>query len=190
MEERGTSLQRRLANAVNSRSAKLRVSLNWHAHAKRGNTPIRANGSLSHMLWLTPGGFQGEISEIWHDKAQLKPGIANINLFGILQSISEGTIDFAAIKLLVIINHGATKGAELRADANLEVGGGGIELHAWSAPFKGNADASLTVGCGDILMLSNRLNGLEVDPNRSHILRLENSGSVTIGYEIGLFGIV
>jgi hypothetical protein len=92
------------------------------------------------------------------------------------------TISFARVKALMIVNLPTT------ANEDLAVGGAGAGANAWTAPFKGDADAKVVVAADSTLLWINKKHGWTVTNGASDVLKIANDGLGSVTYKIAIVG--
>lgn len=176
---------------MSSLSLRANLNLNWKFTSQVGIQTVGGTNQLKPSLSLGYGAGAGQINEMFAEEYQISTGTQTLDLYNVLKDIFGATIDFAAIRGLLVVNNGTPSGGGFvkNADAILLVGGGGSGANAWGAPFNGNQTAQMPVGAGDFLWLSSQLAGLTVNSSTSHVLQFQHSGSEEIDYTVALFGI-
>ena len=105
----------------------------------------------------------------------------DIDLAGSLPNFNGETINFTAIKKLIIFNRSSVDGN------NLTMGGG--PLHTIVAEFGASGGLANLIYPQGVEMKSFPITGFPVVAGTSDVLRIHNSGSTAIDYDIIIIGI-
>ncbi len=132
---------------------------------------------------ITEGTGQFQMDQLWADRRFVSAAspLDDIPLTGFLENAFGETVNFAKVKLCMIVNLSTTTGERLKV--------GGAASNPWVAPFDGSATSKNVCGPGSPLVLSDMSDGFTVVPATGDILRVAYAGSGGyISYDIVLVG--
>lgn len=171
----------------------VKVELNWSFSGVVGLGSPKDQSVVSKTNAFADGAGDDQAKELYTAQRTVAVGANDdLDLSGILADIYGNVINYSAVKCLCIFNLGTPSGDTFveTAGEKLLVGGIGAAGHAWGAPFNGNQDVKMPVEAGSMMLLTNKKSGLTVSPGAQDILRVANSGTGDITYQIVLAGVI
>lgn len=126
--------------------------------------------------------FQPTLAQMYAAQRTVTPATPNddLDLVGVLENLFGTTINFAAVKMAMIVNLNTTTGHKLLI--------GQASPNPWTAPFNGE-DGIAVCGPGGLWVASDVTDGLTVSSGSSDVLRVAHGGGANdIDYVIYLFG--
>ena len=168
---------------ANTLATKLTTNIQWTNAIPLAPTTLEDAGSFSSAINLPDGTGSGQVRVLWHDQRTVASGANDDLVLSALVSSILGTnvaIAFAAIKLLMIVNLNTVAGDDLLV--------GGAATHEWYAPF-GASGNKVKCPAGMPLPLGEAFSGLTVSSGSADQLRIHNSRSNPITYNIAIAGV-
>ncbi len=163
----------------------VKTSLNWSFQNKLDLATVSDVSKLEYTASLADGTAASQADKLWHDQRILSPtAYEDLDLTNLTNIVFGNTItiNFARVKLLLVINTSIISGDDMR------VGGGGAVNNAWSAPFNADQDAKIELPADSTLLLTNKPTGWTVTDGASDKLRIDNPTANSITYKIVIVG--
>lgn len=163
----------------------LKASLHWLYQEGLDLSTVSDSARFEFAKTLVDGTAADQADRLWHDQRTLAGGASeNLDLTALTSSLfgNSLTFSFVRVKAVLIVNLATT------ANEDLAVGGAGSGANAWSAPFKGNADAKVAVPADSALFLVNKKSGWIVVNGSTDVLKIANDGSGSVSYRIAIVG--
>jgi hypothetical protein len=163
----------------------LKASLHWLYQEGLDLSTVSDAARFEYAKTLVDGTSTDQADRLWHDQRTLSTGASeNLDLTALASSLfgNSLTFSFVRVKALLIVNLATA------ANEDLAVGGAGSGANAWSAPFKGSADAKIAVPADSALLWVNKKNGWLVVDSSSDTLKIANDGSGSVSYRIAIVG--
>jgi hypothetical protein len=157
-------------------TAKIDVSLNAKLAGTADLGSLEFGSALSKTVKITPGtATTAQADLLWADSRSLAASATeNLDLAGGLTSAFGASLTFAEVTAIYFVNTGTTA-ITLGNVTNGIVG-----------PF-GAATHSLTIGGGDVLVLTNRA-GWTITAGTADLLKVANAAGATGTYDIVIIG--
>ena len=178
---------------ANSLTATIAISVAWKFTKPTDLSETTDADKLALSQALASGTGTNQVNQHFADERTVAAGANdNIDLYGSLVNAFGETINFTAVKAVVIQNVGADDGSSgysVQSGEDLLIGGASSVGNAWATPFNANPDSKLTLVSGGSFALTAPASGFSVTSGTGDILRVRNNGTKTIKYRIILEGV-
>ncbi len=160
-----------------------RAAVAWLQTDPQVTATVKDSGQLENTLTLAHGTGEQQADLLWHAQRMLAAGADDLlDLTALSRSAlgATGTVQFAKVKLVLVLNLAGSSGQVLQA-------GPGGATNGWKEPFAGEASALVEIGPGGCWMQAAPLEGWNVTAT-SKILKMHNPNTSQLNYQIVLVG--
>jgi len=170
-------------------AATLSASLAWTQINTLDLSTVVDSATLGPSSSITDGTGANQANLLWHDKRTIAASANDdIDLYGVLEDVFGGAVNFAVVKGLLIANLGVSAATPVpTAGETLTIGAATVGTE-FDSIFAGVGTSKLVLHSGGILFLSSPIDGLAVVATTADILRISNVGASSIDYSIAIIG--
>ncbi len=167
----------------------IRATITWDFQDTLDLTTIKDVASLTYAKQLADGTGASQANSVWHDQRTVATGANDdLDLTALTNSIfgSTITINFTAVKALLLVNTNTATADELVIDSSV--------ANAYKGFFNGSATSKVECGPDSAVLLSAKVGGFQSNGTvggTNKVIRISNpAGGTNIVYKIAIIGTV